>query len=108
MNNKESETMKNEIELDGKACVLKGEVVTGRRVVLVADRGWVFAGDVERKDGRVRLTRAVHVLRWESIGFSGLVAMSDPGKIKTKPVMDVDMPASTELFCVPVNDKWGL
>lgn len=38
---------------------------TGTRVVV--DRGWIFDGDVTRENGRIRISRAVHVFRWESI-----------------------------------------
>lgn len=81
---------------------------TGTRAVIVVDRGWIFAGDVTRTDGRIRLSRAVHVMRWETVGFAGLV--DDPKKAKAtiKPVADVDMPADAEIFCVPVADGWGL
>ena len=35
----------------------------GTRAVVVVDRGWIFAGDVTRKDGRILLTNAVHVFK---------------------------------------------
>ena len=35
------------------------------RAVVVVDRGWIFAGDVHRENGRIRLTRAVWVFRSE-------------------------------------------
>ena len=47
---------------------------TGTRAVVVVDRGWIFAGDVTRENGRIKLTRAIHVFRWESIGFDGLMS----------------------------------
>lgn len=81
---------------------------TGTRVVLVVDRGWIFAGDLSEKDGRLRLSRAVHVLRWESVGFTGLI--DDPKKAKAviKPISDVDVPSDGEIFRVPVPESWGL
>jgi cytochrome oxidase assembly protein ShyY1 len=80
----------------------------GNRAVVVVDRGWIFAGDVTRANGRIRLARAVHVMRWESVGFAGLV--DDPKKAKgvLKSVADVDIPENAEIFCVPVADGWGL
>lgn len=79
----------------------------GNRAVVVVDRGWIFAGDVVREGGRIRLSRAVHVLRWESVGFAGMIA--NP-KVKTTlaKISDVDMPADAEIFCIPVADDWGL
>lgn len=81
---------------------------TGTRAVVVVDRGWIFAGDVTRENGRIRLANALHVFKWEGIGFAGMI--DDPKKAKAdlRKVADVDMPAGAEVFCVPVPDKWGL
>lgn len=82
---------------------------TGIRAVVVVDRGWVFAGDVTRVDGRIRLSRAVHVRSWSNNGFDGMISA---GKCSTVVIKDlpngVDMPADAELFCIPVGDSWGL
>lgn len=81
---------------------------TGTRAVVVVDRGWIFAGDVTRENGRIRLANALHVFKWESVGFAGMI--DDPKKAKAdlRKIADVDMPAGAEVFCVPVHDKWGL
>ena len=78
---------------------------TGTRAVVVVDRGWIFAGDVTRENGRIRLSRALHVFRWESIGFAKMV---ETARADLRPIADVDMPADAEIFCVPVPDTWGL
>jgi hypothetical protein len=78
---------------------------TGTRAVVVVDRGWIFAGDVTRADGRIRISRAVHVFKWESIGFAKMV---ETEKADLRPIADVDMPEGAEIFCVPVHDNWGL
>jgi len=81
----------------------------GNRRVMVVDRGWIFAGDVERKDGRIKLTRAVWVFRWSSIGFNGV--LQDPGDSNVdirQMDHDVEIPEAAEVFCVPVADDWGL
>lgn len=80
----------------------------GNRAVMVVDRGWIFAGDVTRTGGRIRLSRAVHVMRWEGAGFSGLIDDPQKAKATIKPIADVDMPENGEIFCVPVADGWGL
>ena len=77
----------------------------GDRAVIVVDRGWIFAGDVTRKDGRIRLSRAIHVFRWEGIGFAKMVETENAD---LRPIADVDMPEDAEIFCVPVHDEWGL
>ena len=48
----------------------------GKRAVVVVDRGWIFAGDVEENGDRIILSNAVWVFRWSSIGFNGV--LSDP------------------------------
>lgn len=78
---------------------------TGTRAIVVVDRGWVFAGDVTRENGRIRISRAVHVFKWESIGFAKMI---ETEKADLRPIADVDMPEGAEIFSVPVHDKWGL
>jgi len=81
----------------------------GNRAVVVVDRGWIFAGDVTRKDGRIELSRAVWVFRWEEIGFDGV--LKDPGNEKAKLrklEQNVEIPADSEVFSIPVHDNWGL
>jgi hypothetical protein len=79
--------------------------ITGNRAVIVVDRGWIFAGDVTRENGRIRLSRALHVFKWDSIGFAKMVETADAD---LRPISDVDLPADSEIFCVPVTDNWGL
>ncbi len=45
------------IEINGITYRRQGEHETGERnrFVVVADRGWIFAGDLTEKDGRIRL-----------------------------------------------------
>lgn len=80
----------------------------GNRAVVVVDRGWIFAGDVTEHDGRIRLSRAVWVFKWSSVGFAAVV--DDPKKANAdiRPIADVDLPAGSEVFRVPVCDSWGL
>ncbi len=83
-------------------------VVTGKRAVVVVDRGWIFAGDVTRENGRILIDRAVWVFRWEGVGFDGMI--KDPKNKVTLRKMDnrIDIPADSEIFSVPVGDAWGL
>ena len=80
----------------------------GTRAVVVVDRGWIFAGDVTRKDGRIYLANALHVFKWESLGFAGMIADSKKAKADLRKIADVDIPEGAEVFCVPVADGWGL
>lgn len=82
---------------------------TGTRAVVVVDRGWIFAGNVVRENGRIKLSRAVWVVRWESVGFDGVIANPKSNKVTIKPmVQGVDIPEGSEVFCVAVEDDWGL
>ena len=85
------------------------EPAKGTRAVVVVDRGWIFAGDVTEKDGRICLDRAVWVFKWSSIGFAAVIA--DPtakGVDIRKMPAPVDIPAGSEIYRVPVADDWGL
>ena len=98
----------NEIEINGEKYIKASAVPTtppGNRAVIVVDRGWIFAGDVTRENGRIKLSRAVHVFKWESIGFAKMV---ETEKADFRPIADVDIPEGAEIFAVPVHDKWGL
>ena len=81
---------------------------TGSRAVVVVDRGWIFAGDVTRANGRIMLTNALHVFKWECDGFSGMIANPQKARADLRKVADVDIPEGAEVFCVPVADGWGL
>ena len=82
---------------------------TGKRAVVVVDRGWIYAGDVTEENGRIYLDRAVWVFRWESIGFDGVLADPKSKKATIKPLAHrVDIPAGSEVFRIPVADDWGL
>jgi hypothetical protein len=81
---------------------------SGTRAVVVVDRGWIFAGDVTRENGRIRLARALHVFKWESIGFAGMIENPKKAKADLRPIADVDLPEGAEIFCVPVAAEWGL
>lgn len=101
MNDKQCNVTINGIEYAPVA-----ERPTGTRAIVVVDRGWIFAGDLTREAGRIRISRAVWVFRWEKVGFAGIVA--DPKAADLRPIADVDLPAGAEIFCVPVHDAWGL
>lgn len=77
------------------------------RAVIVIDRGWIFAGDVDESTaGRIKLSKAVWVFRWESIGFNGVI--DHPEAADIRPSADIDIPAASEIFRVPVPDGWGI
>ena len=101
--------MENSIEINGVEYVRADTQQVGTRAVVVVDRGWIFAGNVTRENGRIRLDRAVWVFRWESIGFDGLIANPKSSQVTIRSMPNgVDLPEGAEIFCVPVDDSWGL
>ena len=103
----------DQIEINGvkylRADQVKEPAKPGKRAVVVVDRGWIFAGDVEDTDGRIRITRAVHVRSWSGVWFDGMLADPKSNKVSiVKLNHAVDLPADAELFRVPVGDEWGL
>jgi hypothetical protein len=86
----------------------------GKRAVVVIDRGWIYAGDVEHYEDpilgkRLRLTRAVHVFGWKSCGCEVVVDKGKASGADLRPCAGpVDVPADAEIFRRPVGDDWGL
>ena len=101
-----------ELELNGVKYVRADSVSqrpAGNRCVVVIDRGWIYAGDVERKDGRILLTRAVWVFNWASIGFDGVLKNPKSDNVELRKIDHVvDIPEGAEIYCIHVDDKWGL
>jgi hypothetical protein len=100
-------------EIQAMACApKKGKAlaIESKRVILVVDRGWIFAGDQSlTTDGYIRLDNAVHVRSWSGVGFDGVVSMVDPSKVVLKKMAEpVEVPRNSVIFRVPVSDKWGL
>jgi hypothetical protein len=85
-------------------------VPSGNRAVVVIDRGWIFAGDIETDEVTKDLIihNAIHVFRWESIGFTGVLANPKDSKVtlKTSPY-PVSVPSGSVIFTVPVDETWG-
>ena len=94
------------IKIDEVAYIRADAKPAGTRAVVVVDRGWVFAGDVTRANGRIRLSRALHVFKWESVGFAGMIENTKRADLRK--IADVEIPEGAEIFCVPVTDDWGL
>ncbi len=51
----------------------------------------------------------IFVFKWQSIGFDGMIADPKSSNVTLKPLTNgVDIPEGAEIFCVPVEDGWGL
>jgi len=96
------------MDINGETWVKRA--AAGPRVVLVLDRGWVFAGDVvEAAPGRIALSRVVQVRSWRGCGWSGVLEnpMRDSVTLESVPT-GLDAPEGAELFRHPVHADWGI
>lgn len=100
------------ISIDGTNYVRQDSISpppSGNRAVVVVDRGWIWAGDVEEKDGKIILSRAVWVFSWSSIGFDGVIKDPKSNNVKLKKLCNkVEIPEGSEIFRIPVSSDWGL
>lgn len=120
-----SDTILEKLTVNGVNYVREGSSATapsGKRVVMVIDRGWVYAGDVEDyKDdlgrARVRLTRVVWVFSWQGIGFEAVIEEGEKPKaqrskvdlrVRANGARPLDFPAGAEVHRTPVSENWGL
>jgi hypothetical protein len=107
--NNQGNEMETTVTINGIQYIQADQAIKGNRAVIVVDRGWIFAGDVKRENGRITLTNAVWVFKWESIGFDGMIANPKAKQVTIKPMPNgVDLPEGSEVFCVPVEEDWGL
>lgn len=84
------------------------KVEAGNRVVIVVDRGWIFAGNVSTpRPGVIRLDDAVHVFKWLGCGFPAMIADPKGVKADIRPIASVEIPEASEIFRIPVNHDWG-
>lgn len=96
-----------EVTIDGVRFVEAAPA--GKRAVVIIDRGWIIAGDVTEANGRITLSRAVHVRRWDGVGFDGMLANPKDPKVQLRPLgYEPSIPAGSEVFRVSVPDSWGL
>ena len=101
--------MEEKVEINGVEYVRADARPTGTRAVVVVDRGWIFSGDVHRENGRIYLSRAVWVFKWEQVGFDGMVADPKSTQVTLRTIPNgIDLPEGAEIFSVPVDDSWGL
>ena len=81
----------------------------GKRAVIVVDRGWIVAGDVTEENGRIKLSRALHVFNWKQGGFTAMVQNPKLAGADLRPLPNgFDLPNDSEIFRVPVEDSWGV
>ena len=102
------------ININGSQYVRLSDVpaapVLGERAVIVADRGFIYVGQIAiEPDGSIVLSNAANIRKWERGGIGGLI--SDP--VATGVVLDtmtypVLFPPGTVLQIIRVPDTWGM
>lgn len=114
MNDKKSiEMSADKITINGVTYVKETAVLPvtpGKRAVFVIDRGWMVAGDiVDESNGRIKLARALHIFKFESVGFGGMIEKPLSSKVDLRPLPNgFDIPKESEIFRVSVDDNWGI
>jgi hypothetical protein len=101
----------NGVEYVRKDSVSSASVPTGNREVVVIDRGWIFAGDVVRDEatGDLTIYNAIHVFRWEEIGYTGVLENPASKKVTLKTcAYPVKVPAGSVIFTNPVSADWAI
>ena len=78
-----------------------------KRYVVVVDRGWIFAGDMTELGDYVRLDNAVHIFKWTSIGFTGVISDPYSKGVDLRHIDTVEIPVKSVIFRIPVADGWG-
>lgn len=85
-----------------------GTIPTGNRHIVVVDRGWIFAGDMTRENGRIYLSRVVWIFKWTGCGFAAVVEDPVAAKADIRPFNDIDIPEASEIYSIPVSENWGI
>jgi hypothetical protein len=101
------------IEVNGVTYVPASSTSTppnGNREVVVIDRGWIVAGNVSKDEvaNELIVSDAVHVFRWESVGFAGVLKDPKSSKVTLMNIpYPVKVPAGSVIFTIPVPQDWG-
>jgi hypothetical protein len=97
------------VEIDGIKYQRCDTILKGNRAIVVIDRGWIYAGDVEEKNDRIILSNVVWLFNWKSIGFNKVIENPYSDKVDLRRIDNtIDVPMRSEIYRVPVNDDWGL
>jgi hypothetical protein len=78
----------------------------GDRAIVVADRGWIFAGRIADDGQTLTLTDCVNVRSWKSGGFGGLTQSAKASGAVLDKCATVRLPKSAVIFAVPIGGDW--
>ena len=75
--------------------------------IIVAQRGWVFAGDVQRKDNQVIIYNAENIRRWgTSNGLGQLAIEGKQENTKTDPYGTVEIHELAVVAAITIQAEW--
>ena len=94
------------IVIDGIEYVPRNQPTSGR-VVMVVDRGFLFAGDVRREGDRIYLSRVKWIFKFSDIGLSAVIENPLREEVDLRDYADIEIPAHREIFSAPVAPDWG-
>jgi len=94
--------------IDGIEYVPKSDAkLEGDRHVLVLDKGFIFVGNLEDRDGRIWMTNCHNLRRWGKNGFGGAVEDPIAAEVELDRCPDFSVPMSVELMRLPVPEGWA-
>ena len=94
--------------IDGIEYVPKSDVTPdGCRHVLVLDKGFIFVGNIEDRDGRIYVTNCHNLRRWNSGGFGGALADPKGSGVELDKCVPFSVPARVEIGRFPISEEWA-
>lgn len=77
----------------------------GDRYIVVLDRGWIFAGNVEPcDDGTYLITNAYNVRKWETGGYGALSISASGANAKLDKCAPIKFKEA--IFMTPISEDW--
>lgn len=85
------------------------ETPKGDRRLVIIDRGWMIAGDVEERDGMLYLHRPVMLAKFSGTWLDGAISDPQSSDVTLKKLPGpAEVPFAAVLFRIPVSVDWGL
>ena len=80
--------------------------VEGDRHLVVLDKGFIFAGNLSKKDDVYTLTNCFNVRKWSTGGFGGLSKSANESGATLDPSAPIRFEPRAMVFCVPISGDW--
>lgn len=81
---------------------------TGDRYIVVLDRGWIFAGNLQYDDLTkiYALTDCINIENFKNGGFGGLTKSAKAVQAKLTSCDPIKFHARAMIFAVPITEDW--